>query len=507
MVCVLVEKTFFFARMCFCEFAKKCFFLGKTVSNEEKKVANMLNFLEIDAENEQILREYYKSCEYVLCEYSLGTKLMWGGVLKPTWTELAGCLVVRNCIQGEIVYDYPVAGPDGDEEAALTAMENDCIERGIPLVISVVPKCRVTELLARYPYVKVSDIRTWRDYVYRSEDLQNFAGRRYSGQRNHIKKFYEAYPDAEFHALTAADMPLIQQFWADYDREFAKGDNAMAVKELAVAKAMLERTGEDDFRCGGIVKDGKLLSLALAEKCGSTLIIHIEKALYSYAGIYPATVQAFARAFGGDVEYINREDDAANRGLRTSKLQYGPIFLAPKYRVEPQNELLSNVKEIPLLKTERLTMDAMREEDIPDYNRLVLDREWNRLWGYDDVAGLGGPVEERSFFEVAQRDFENRGAVNFAVRLDGKFIGEAVMYRFNYRGDAELGCRILPEYAGHGYGREAFAAAADWGLYQVQLNRIVAKCFHENASSYAMLSSCMRPAGKDETFFYFEKKV
>ena len=123
------------------------------------------------------------------------------------------------------------------------------------------------------------------------------------------------------------------------------------------------------------------------------------------------------------------------------------------------------------------------------------------------MAGLGAPVEERSFFEVAKRDFENRGAVNFAVRLDGKFIGEAVLYRFNYRGDAELGCRILPEYAGNGFGREAFAAAAEWGLYEVQLNRVVAKCYHENTASYAMLSSCMRLTGKDETFFYFEKKV
>ena len=116
-------------------------------------------------------------------------------------------------------------------------------------------------------------------------------------------------------------------------------------------------------------------------------------------------------------------------------------------------------------------------------------------------------MEERSFFDVARRDFENRGAVNFAVRLNGEFIGEAVLYRFNYRGDAELGCRILPEYAGHGYGTEAFSAVADWGLYAVQLNRVVAKCFHENAASYKMLSSCMRPTGKDETFCYFEKKV
>ena len=93
------------------------------------------------------------------------------------------------------------------------------------------------------------------------------------------------------------------------------------------------------------------------------------------------------------------------------------------------------------------------------------------------------------------------------MRLDGKFIGEAVLYRFNYRGDTELGCRILPEYAGKGYGTEAFSAVADWGLYKVHLNRVVAKCFHENAASKKMLSSCMRPVGQDDTFFYFEKKV
>ena len=61
--------------------------------------------------------------------------------------------------------------------------------------------------------------------------------------------------------------------------------------------------------------------------------------------------------------------------------------------------------------------------------------------------------------------------------------------------------------AGHGYGAEAFAAAADWALFQLSLARIKAKCYKENAASYKMLSACMRPAGEDETFFYFEKTV
>lgn len=109
--------------------------------------------------------------------------------------------------------------------------------------------------------------------------------------------------------------------------------------------------------------------------------------------------------------------------------------------------------------------------------------------------------------DVANRDFKNRQAANFAVRLDGKLIGEAVLYRFDCRGGAELGCRIDKAYAGFGYGTEAFTAVAEWALYKVHLSRVVAKCFKENQASYKMLSSCMRKKGEDETFFYFEKVV
>ena len=87
----------------------------------------------------------------------------------------------------------------------------------------MVPECKAARLLARYPYVRVSDIRTWRDYVYYREDLQLFAGRRYSGQRNHIKKFRTQWPDAYFRPLNGKDEAVIEQIWKDYEAEFPKG--------------------------------------------------------------------------------------------------------------------------------------------------------------------------------------------------------------------------------------------------------------------------------------------
>ena len=258
----------------------------------------MLEFKPVTKQEAPRLRRYYQTCEFGLCEYSVGTKLMWKAALHPAWAEIAGCLVVRNEIDGQVVFDYPVPGPEGDEDAALEAIENDCLERGIPPVISVVPECRAAKLLGRYPYVRVSDVRTWRDYVYYREDLQFFAGRRYSGQRNHINKFRSKWPDAQFRPLTAADAPVIEQFWQDYEAEFPKDSNAKAKNELELAKKMLKMTGKPYFFTGGMFDGEKLIALSLAEKCGDTLIIHIEKALYSYTGVYPALVQAFADAFG-----------------------------------------------------------------------------------------------------------------------------------------------------------------------------------------------------------------
>ena len=208
----------------------------------------------------------------------------------------------------------------------------------------------------------------------------------------------------------------------------------------------------------------------------------------------------------GAVRWINREDDADDKGLRTSKLQYRPAFLAEKYCFDVENELYA-LDGIPTLETGRLTLSPFTDADRDAYNRLCLDDERNRWWGYDYRTDWHGEPLEDYFLNVAREDYVNRTALNFAVRLDGRCIGETVFWSFNGRGSAELGCRILPEYAGNGYGAEAFAAAADWGLYQLQLAVVTAKCYKENAASFKMLSACMRKAGEDETFYYFRKEV
>lgn len=465
----------------------------------------MLKLEPITAENAPRLRKYYENCTYRLCEYAVGTKLMWGNYLHPSFAEVGGCLVVYNQIEDEVMFDMPVPGENGDVDAALAAIEEYCTKNGMHPVISVVPECQAARLCSRYSRVTLTNERVWKDYLYRTADMAAFAGRHYSGQRNHINKFRKLYPQAQFVELTGADRERLEEFWQAYEAEFGK-TSRMALRELENARRMFELIDTGWFCTGALEVDGRLVAISMAERCGNTLVIHVEKALYSYPGAYPTLVQAFAGHFGEGCEWINREDDARDKGLRTSKMQYLPAELGSKMHFEVGSEL-DDWDAIPRLETERLVLDALTDEDKTAYNALCLDDERNRWWGYDYREDLKGELTEDYFLDVARHDFAHRLAVNFAIRLDGRLIGEAVLYNLDWRGGIELGCRIAAEYAGHGYGTEAFAAAAEWALYRLGLDRVVAKCYKENEASYRMLSSCMRRNGQDDTFYYFIKTV
>ncbi len=467
----------------------------------------MLEFKPIQVKNVPRLRKYYSKCDYRLCEYSVGIKLMWRQHWHPAYAESHGCLVVLNHSHhfGHI-FDYPGPRPGvGDGDAALDEIDSWCRENGVAPAFGVVPAEERERLLERYPYTIVDNDRLWQDYLYRAEDLMTFAGRRYSGQRNHINKFRKLYPDAVYRPITREDADKVEAFWEEFHQIFNK-ENALAKKELCYARKLMRQVGKPWVRAGAIELEGKFIAISLGEICGDTLVCHIEKGLPQYEGVYPAMVQAFAAANAQGLRWINREDDAGDKGLRTSKLQYLPAELGAKVRIRVRNEL-AYLDKIPLLTSERLTLDAMNEGDKEAYNRLCLDDERNRWWGYDYRKDLKGELTEDYFLEVTKQDFQNKLAVNFAIRREGTFIGEAVLYNFDYKGSAELGCRILPEYAGNGYGAEAFRRAAEWSISQLGLYRLKGKCYKENEASRKMLSACMRPDGEDETFYYFEKTV
>lgn len=478
-----------------------------------------MQFERVTEENFQTLACYYRACDYKVSDYSAGIKLMW----KNAGAEFAiasGCLIVREKMQnGQYAFNYPVplahSGAGGCNclsveknscvKGALKVCAEYCAEHFTPFRLCAVPRATICEIASLFPEIEVSARRNSDDYLYLAEDFIEFSGKKYAGQRNHVRKFLSIYPDAVFETFGEADKPRVRRFF----KKLQKGGTATAKgakTEFKYARLLAEEAGKNGLLAGGYSISGEIVSFSMGEICGETLVNHIEKGLPDYEGVYPATVQAFARAFAKDVKYINREDDAGSRGLRISKLQYQPLEILAKYDVRIKTPL-NRLKKVPTVKGENgVCLTPILERDISEYNRLCLDDERNRWWGYDYRTDCSNPDREW-FYKDQKKDFSARAAMNFAIRKDGKFAGEVILYNFDFCGGAEIGVRILPEFDGQGLGRYAFNLAAGYAIYKLELSKIKGKCLKENIASEKMLSSVMKKSGEDEAYYYYTKIV
>jgi len=474
-----------------------------------------------------MLYQIYDNCDYKLCSYSVGCKEMW---MKNEFKFAisSNCLIGYNNFLGKKRFDFPIPiNLDNNHEIvdfeikpttplfmrythdqindirnALMDISRYCAEHSLPMEFWSCTRAMMSTILSVFPEVSTDGARNVAEYIYLAKDLAEFKGEKYQGRRNHVKKFLTTYPEAVFKEFTKEDIPRIKAF---FDK-FRKENTLSNEDEFNKAYLMLDDVGCSIYRCGGYTYKGEVISFCMAEKVYDTLIEHIEKASNQYIGVYPATVTKFAQVFGYDVKYINREDDNGRKGLRMSKLQYNPCEIIQQYHVKVKNHLF-NIDKIPKIEgPDDICLTPIFESDIDDYNRLCLDDELNKYWGYDYRSDCEHP-DYRYFYEDQLNLFREKVAVCFAIRYKGRFAGEAILYNFDNIGSAELGVRILPEYFGLHLGQKAYLMASNFGLYTLGLVKVVGKCMKPNEASKKMLSLSMKLVSSDDTFYYFEKLV
>ena len=85
---------------------------------------------------------------------------------------------------------------------------------------------------------------------------------------------------------------------------------------------------------GGLIRiEGKPVAYTIGEEINpQVFLLHFEKALAGYDGLYAAINNEFARRNLSGYQYINREEDLGLEGLRKAKLSYHPAIILEKYR-------------------------------------------------------------------------------------------------------------------------------------------------------------------------------
>ena len=165
------------------------------------------------------------------------------------------------------------------------------------------------------------------DYLYRRQDLAELSGRRFSQKRNHIKAFINNY-DYRGEPLTEAHLPAALSI---LDHWRAQRDDPA---DYEAAREALEKSEELQL-CGGIYYvDNRPAAYSLGEELmqGRSFVIHFEKAVSGYKGLWQFVNQVFASILPDKYETVNREQDLGDEGLRAAKLSYKPAGFVMKYR-------------------------------------------------------------------------------------------------------------------------------------------------------------------------------
>ncbi|MBQ6541190.1 MAG: GNAT family N-acetyltransferase [Lachnospiraceae bacterium] len=451
---------------------------------------------------------YIRKNPSLLSDLSAGYLFMWHEGADVQFCVWNDTFLVREIIGEQPAFSYPFgADPDGMVDELIRYAS----DKHLPLRFFAVNERTLAGICADrrlQPSMYAFD-RKWSDYLYDFEEARNFRGRKYNGQRNHINRFRKLYGDPVIRFLTEEDRPAVEEMLAKY-ADAHPPVNLLEGLELKRTKALYDVCQTLHLYAAGLFVEEKLAALSIGEVTGDMLMIHVEKALTCYEGIYPTMYSGFVRLIGEHLEkplkVVNREDDSGDPGIRTSKLQYHPVSIENKYLVHVNSPAL-RMPQAMTLQCGSVVLTELRERDKRAYMLLNTDVENNRYWGYDyrEDLSITGPVDEETFFDSVTYDMHAGDSVNFAVRLadDGPMIGEAVLWNFTSDGIAEVGCRIAREHQGKGYGRAAFAALADFATCSLRL-RIVARCYKENLPSCRMITtSGFSRCCSDDSYYYF----
>lgn len=364
------------------------------------------------------------------------------------------------------------------------------LENKLLLNLTCVPEEFKDLLILRYPHLQFSSSRDEDDYIYNASDLASFQGQKYATQRNHVSRFIRENPSFEFKIAEKKDIKAIEESYLAFEKEQDVSYNPEREYEALSAFRLIREIGTEGV-IGAYLTNGKqIVGFEIGEIVSDTLIQDVEKASRNTEGAYSMIVKEFASfALSQGVKYINREDDAGDLGLRTSKLRYNPVCLLHKYQLK-LNSSVDLLKSLPTLETTRLLLRPLKEKDKEAYGRLYRDEEINKWWGYDYKADLNGaPGDDDYFYNMVQEDFKKRETYVFAITLkdNEELIGEICLYHFTLEGEGEIGIRLFKEYHNKGYGYEAVEKAVDFAYHQLLLSSLYISAFKENLPSLKLI--------------------
>lgn len=289
----------------------------------------MLDFKPIEKSKIKEYAAYYCGDNEIGCEANFVSAYLWNREYNIKVAVFDDTLIKAYFREDGTIWGY--CFPRGKNvKDAMEAVFADAKESGRQPYMGYMSAWERSELEKLYPDTFLFEpSTTTQDYIYLTENLANLSGKKYHGKRNHISKFYRAYPDAYVMSITpsnTADALSVAVQWCvendiDPDRH----------AEVAVIKEALDNLEYFGMRGMILYAGEKPVAMTLGSEISKlSFDVNFEKALRDYDGSYSVINNEFAKTLT-EYKYLNREEDMGLEGLRKSKLSYHPEIIYERF--------------------------------------------------------------------------------------------------------------------------------------------------------------------------------
>jgi len=172
------------------------------------------------------------------------------------------------------------------------------------------------------------------DYLYAARDLIELPGNRFHNKKNLLNQFVKSYEHTyvDLGPKVIEQAMAMQEDWCTW-RDCESSD-LLAAENHAILRVLDHWNRFESILGGALFVENLIVAYTLAEPLtADTLVIHFEKGCPAYKGAYQAINQMFLAHAADGFQFVNREQDLDNEGLRKAKLSYNPCDFLRKSQV------------------------------------------------------------------------------------------------------------------------------------------------------------------------------
>ena len=281
-------------------------------------------------ESKDSIEEYTKN-RYEICDLSFTNLFLWSFGENTEYEIENNVLTIRSFYKGKEYYFMPLPKEETTENIEeMKRKINKLIDKKVP--IHYFNEYWYEKLKDDFPCLK--EKRDYKDYIYSFESLSTLKGRHYSKKKNRVANFKRNY-DFVYESITKENIHEVIKFQKKWFDLYSDSNEEILRNENTGILEILNNWDKLNIKGGLLKVNNEVIAYTLGEKITqNTVLIHIEKALIDYVGSYQAINMFYLEKEWENIEYVNREDDFGDEGLREAKMSYKPLYLLKKYSIE-----------------------------------------------------------------------------------------------------------------------------------------------------------------------------